>query len=114
MTRHPRPHCDDGSPRCQESVPDVSGFHRFQCTNRAKYGPFCGIHSPEKKAERAAKRPPTDFERRLARAQREADERDALEEVLLYARRLLNEEGRFPHHDLREAIKKCDSITQKG
>lgn len=44
--------------RCAEMVADPNGWHSFQCRNNAKYGKFCGVHCPKKKAERAAKRPP--------------------------------------------------------
>ena len=50
---------------CIEYVADSWG-RDFRCDNRAKYGDYCGIHSPEQKAKRAAKRGPTQFERECA------------------------------------------------
>ncbi len=43
------------------------GYQEYQCSNSAKYGGFCGIHSPEKREERAAKRGPTQAEQDLSR-----------------------------------------------
>lgn len=59
-----------------EIVPNERGALPRQCCNRGV--PYCAIHRPGAKEERAAKRPPTRFEREMAAidkraaAQREA------------------------------------------
>jgi hypothetical protein len=44
--------------RCRESI--CSGFHFHQCANPAKFGNYCGVHSAEAKAKRAAKQAEND------------------------------------------------------
>ena len=88
--------------QCIELIADR--WTSWACRNEARYGNYCGVHSPEKKSERAAKRGPTQFEQDLARnaALREelkqlradneqlraeaAEERDALDTGLAYLR----------------------------
>ena len=49
------------------------------CGNAAKYGEFCGVHSPEKKKEREANRGPTEFEKSCTRRKKERDHIATLE-----------------------------------
>ena len=53
-------------------------WHSTQCTNRRKFGDFCGVHSPEKKAERAKARGPTQYERDVARRKERRAQLDTL------------------------------------
>lgn len=57
--------------RCTATVSDTYSFHGHGCGNRAKFGEFCGLHSPEEQAKRRKARPPTQHEQRVARAERE-------------------------------------------
>ncbi len=50
-----------------------------QCPYRAKYGDYCGVHSPEKKKERAAARGPTQYESDRAAEKAERKRVEALE-----------------------------------
>jgi hypothetical protein len=54
--------------KCIETiwVRDSWSGRREPCGRKAKYGDYCGIHSPEKKAERAKKRGHTRWERDMA------------------------------------------------
>jgi hypothetical protein len=54
----------------------------FECSNPAKYGDFCGIHSPEKREKRARGRGPTEFERGCHRRQLTSSVIDAARAVL--------------------------------
>ena len=60
--------------RCMADVSGTWSQNQVQCGNPAKYVGWCGVHSPEKMAERAkvraAIRKPT-FDERLATARRE-------------------------------------------
>jgi hypothetical protein len=57
-----------------------------QCACKLRPGtPYCGVHRPGAKAERAAKRPPTRFEREMA----ELDRRDAIDRNLRCYKRAL-------------------------
>ncbi len=38
---------------------------RNPCPKKAKFGDYCGTHSPEEKARRKKARPPTQFQRRM-------------------------------------------------
>lgn len=49
------------------------------CKNKAKYGEYCGVHSPEKKKERAAARGPTQWELDVAARKAEHERVKALE-----------------------------------
>ena len=49
-------------------------WRSLPCGKPAKYGDYCGIHSPEKKAERAKARGPTQWEVDCANRKAEADE----------------------------------------
>ncbi len=69
--------------RCIECVYSPGAFTGFRCSNRAKYGAYCGVHSPEKQAERAVKRGPTQWERECAIR----DARAALLDAVLEAAR---------------------------
>lgn len=72
-----------------------------RCYSRAKYGDHCGLHSQERKAERAVKRGPTQFERDLAKRQREKERLGALLEVV--------REISITSEALRNALEKYDS-----
>ncbi len=52
--------------KCEKSVSDSGGWHSHPCGRPAKYGDYCGVHSPERRAERAKQRGPTQFERDCA------------------------------------------------
>ena len=58
---------------CVEEIWNGALWSRFRCTNNAKYGDYCGIHSPEKQEERRKKRGPTQWELDMAakKAERE-------------------------------------------
>lgn len=83
---------------CVDTVSDRGGWHSFPCPNPAKYGEFCGVHSPEKQKERAAKRDaergPTQWEIETARRQKERERITTLEtshaELLGAAKELLD------------------------
>jgi hypothetical protein len=47
-----------GRPRCREAVAGV--WDSYQCQNPAKFGNYCGVHSAEAKAKRAAKQAEND------------------------------------------------------
>jgi hypothetical protein len=68
--------------QCREKVGD---WHLYRCKNKGKVQRdgqwYCGVHDPIAKAERAAKRGPTQFERECARREKRAAERAALIEV---------------------------------
>ena len=68
-------------------------WRSLPCGKPAKYGDYCGIHSPEKKAERAKARGPTRWEVDCANRKAEADELATLRAEL--------EEARF-HKDAAE------------
>lgn len=36
--------CKADELRCRALVPDFTGFHWFQCSNKRKYGDLCGVH----------------------------------------------------------------------
>ena len=60
--------------RCTEMVSGRDSWgRRWQCPYPAKYGDKCGTHDPTKIAERAKRRPPTQFQRRIT--QRHEEER---------------------------------------
>jgi hypothetical protein len=46
--------------RCRESVLGHGYFCSHQCANPAKFGNYCGVHSAEAKAKRAAKQAEND------------------------------------------------------
>ena len=48
---------------CSAKTRDSVGFLTFLCGNQAKYGEYCGVHSPERQAERA-------IEKHCARSER--------------------------------------------
>jgi hypothetical protein len=93
----------------------------FPCPHPAKYGEYCGIHSPEKKAERAARRGPTRYERdctaRQNREDRKALVNAALDKVLQYARLVTEDSGLMDRTicgSLKRSIKELDAITSRG
>ncbi len=65
--------------KCKASVPGFGGWRLVQCENNAKYGDYCGVHSPEKQAERAKARGPTRYERDCASRKRERERVKGLE-----------------------------------
>ena len=65
---------------CTATVYPNGWIRGYQCTNAAKYGDHCGIHSPEKQAERREARGPTRFERELASIKAQGAKRRELEE----------------------------------
>jgi hypothetical protein len=46
--------------RCRESVSGPLAWKAHQCRNPAKFGNYCGIHSAEAKAKRAARQAEND------------------------------------------------------
>jgi hypothetical protein len=58
--------------QCVTMVGKDWAYQNHRCPNRAKYGDYCGVHSPEKRKERMAKR---DAERGPTRWDIEAAER---------------------------------------
>jgi hypothetical protein len=104
---------------CMASVPDSIGWRSSQCSNARKYGDLCGIHSPEKQAERAKKRGPTRFERECAARRKRATRERALEGVLIAARKTVEPE-RIPElrdenwRRLREAVEHYDKVTDES
>lgn len=91
---------------CADSVWDAGGWHRYPCPNRARYGDYCGLHSPEKKAARRVKRGPTKYERECAMRD---EYRAALDAVLREARAIVATR-RGP---LYEALRVFDEVTQR-
>jgi len=74
--------------RCSEMM--WRGWDHLQCPHPAKYGDFCGVHSPERKEARATERGPTQYERDTAnRRKRDAREK-ALLNVLEQARKVVS------------------------
>lgn len=86
--------------KCIAAAWSGHGYGMVSCKNPAKYGKHCGVHSPERQAERAAKRGPTQFERDLAIAK---DRRQKLDALLAAARRVCYHGGAT--EDLIEALK---------
>ena len=111
------------APQCKEQVSDSTGFHFFQCRNKAKYvdpeAPnnglvFCGTHSPEKRAERRAKRPMTEFERSMARHKREREYLEAMEAVVKEARTVSFRSIFDPEFkSLAENLRKLDALIKE-
>ena len=62
---------------CIHRVPDHTGFHTYACNNPTKHGEYCGVHSPERQAERKKKRGPTQYDRERARSKATQDVVDA-------------------------------------
>lgn len=77
---------DKGHPRCQGTVTDPGGWRVYQCSFRARYSDdrYCGNHDPDQEKARAAKRPPTQWERECA-ARAKQRERIALLEAVAEA-----------------------------
>ena len=92
---------------CIKKVVDSTGYHFYPCANVAKYGDYCGVHSPEKRAERAAKRGPSKWERECAMRK---EYREALDAVLREARvaAAIMQLGR-----LHDALAAFDEVTQR-
>jgi len=107
--------------RCTGRVTDLGGL-RSRCVNPAKYGKFCGVHCPEKKAARLAKRGPSKWAQECAAQGRQnaAKKRydDALDAVLVAARE--SAEDRLGGIDpsfrrrLQEALMAFDTVTMGG
>ena len=59
--------------KCIKEVWNGVRWTHIRCTNRAKYGEFCGVHSPEKQKERRDARGPAQWELDMAakKAERE-------------------------------------------
>ncbi len=53
--------------KCKTMVSDPGGWHFYRCSRNAKYGEYCGTHSPEKIAERKEKRGPNQYQKEVAR-----------------------------------------------
>lgn len=73
--------------QCAKMMPDYDGFGFLQCKYDAvDGGQFCGVHDPERKKARAAKRGPRKWERQLAvemaRAEAIKQDREDLAEAL--------------------------------
>ncbi len=64
--------------RCVSTIRGIGGFRSFPCGNRARYGKYCGVHSPEKQAERAKARGPTQLDVEYAAR---ATERDRVRDI---------------------------------
>jgi hypothetical protein len=71
------------SDKCSESV--YNNWHFYPCNNKGKVQRdgkwYCGVHDPIAKAERAANRGPTQYERECARREKREAERAALIDV---------------------------------
>lgn len=104
------------SERCTAKVADFTGFHWKRCANRAKYGAHCGVHCPEKQAERQ-KRRPTKFDRDMLAASTRRDARveydAALDEVLREARALARRTEWGRAADLHRALERFDNLTKE-
>ena len=55
---------------CKEEGVTSDGWRSHRCSNKAKRDDYCLLHHPDEKAKRAKKRGPTEFQRRVAAAQR--------------------------------------------
>ncbi len=97
--------------KCKASVSGPGGFHTYPCSNLARYGDFCGIHCPEKRAERAAKRGPTQWEKDCAERDQRRRELDALKALLAEARTVVHRTG---SRYLRMAVEKFDRVEAEG
>ena len=64
---------------CIEMMGSDWAYQRYRCPNRANHGEYCGVHSPEKQKERAAKRGPTLAEMDRDHRKEERDRVKALE-----------------------------------
>ena len=93
---------------CIEQVTGFTGLHRMPCRNPKKHGDYCGIHSPERKAARRAKRGPSRWERECA-ARKRYDE--ALDTVLATARMAACV---WRLNSLQEALDAFDDMTDGG
>lgn len=100
---------------CIELVGDSAGWRSSQCTNRKKFGDYCGTHSPEKKAERRKARGPTQFELEVAAARKRADRRQRLEAVVAAAREAIaiaNGDFMLDGRPIIDAIERYDELTK--
>lgn len=95
----------------------------YACYRKAKYtdeahkdlGPvYCGIHAPQKKAERKQKRGPTQFERDCARRRKEEARLAALEDINQAARSVMALRNPETLSSLREAFRKLDELEANG
>lgn len=87
--------------RCEKMV--WKEWNHYQCPNPAKYDQFCGIHSPEKQAEREKKRGPTKWERECAERKRRQTLLDAVLKEARFAADAVDELG-----GLRSALHNYD------
>jgi hypothetical protein len=86
---------------CKAKLYGSTSYRGYQCANRAKYGDFCGTHSPEKKAERAAKRGPTWNDLEFNRSEKR-------QEVIARARDLCARFDGVEFEPLRQTLLKLD------
>ncbi len=88
--------------KCKDTVWNGTYSRSSPCPNNAKFGDYCGVHSPEEKARRRQERGPTLFERQLASSKRRERERNAKDRAL---KKLLGlvEEMRFLNLDQLES-----------
>jgi hypothetical protein len=70
------------SKKCIQTGTGWDGWRSHPCRNNAKYGDYCGTHSPEKKAKRAKKRGPTECQLSSERRKAEANNLQALQDAL--------------------------------
>lgn len=84
-----RPNAKPKPPRCKSEVYCPGGWSRVRCGNIAKYGEYCGVHSPEKQEERRKKRRPTMAALKLAATRRRSEEREFLLKIAEDSRALL-------------------------
>ena len=73
--------------KCVEVVHDGYSLRGRPCGNNAKFGHYCGIDAPEKKAARKKARGPTLFDLRIAGHKKRADRTRLLEAVVKEARK---------------------------
>lgn len=73
---------------CEGTVNDPGGFYTWPCANKAKYGAYCGIHSPQRIEERRIARGPTQFERNCAKRDKRAVHLTLLEDIVEAAKDL--------------------------
>jgi len=74
---------------CEKMVSYGNGYHLAKCNRPVKSadGKYCGIHDPQAKKAREAKRGPSKFERELEAMRRRARQLNALRDEIMATRR---------------------------
>lgn len=81
--------------QCEARVWSYGAFRSSPCGNTAKYGKFCGVHCPERKAQRRKDQGPTRFERECAAIKSNREHIEGLEAEVSRLREALTEA--LPH-----------------